>query len=55
MGGATNASGVVEVCKNNVWGTMCSIYFNINDARVACRQLSGFQDGNGELSGYLLV
>ena len=50
VGGATNASGVVEVCRNNVWGTMCSNYFGTSDARVVCRQL-GFQDGYGELSG----
>ena len=49
IGGATNASGVIEVCKNNVWGTMCSNYFDYRDARVVCRQL-GFQDGYGWLN-----
>ena len=44
VGGATNASGVVEVCKNNVWGTMCFDRSYGSFSRVVCRQL-GFQDG----------
>ena len=48
VGGATNVSGVVEVCTNNVWGTMCSNHINGSYASVVCRQL-GFQDGYGRL------
>ena len=49
VGGATNVSGVVQVCKNNAWGTMCSSYLSINSGIVICRQL-GYQDGNGWLN-----
>ena len=40
MQGNTTTSGLVEVCLNNVWGTVCVDYdWGIADAQVACRQL----------------
>ncbi len=38
QGGTTNV-GHVEVCYNNVWGTVCDDFFGVPDAQVACRQL----------------
>ena len=35
--------GRIEICFNNVWGTICRDLWDIRDARVACRQL-GFPD-----------
>lgn len=35
----TATSGRVEVCNNNIWGTVCNTYFGVADAKVACRQL----------------
>ncbi len=37
--GPTRLEGRVEMCKNNMWGTVCSTYWGKPDARVVCRQL----------------
>ena len=42
-----NLFGRVEMCYNNVWGTVCQDNFGPQEAVVACRQL-GFSDA-GEL------
>ena len=37
--GSTAYEGLVEICKDNVWGTICHNYWDSADARVVCRQL----------------
>ena len=37
--GSTSLEGRVEICKHNVWGTVCDNSWNTPDARIVCRQL----------------
>ena len=53
-------TGRVEICNNNVWGTVCDDFWGTPDAQVACRQLgfsqagavaltTGFTNGAGQI------
>ena len=39
VGGANELQGTVEICINDVWGTVCDSGWSITDARVVCQQL----------------
>ncbi|XP_022110413.1 uncharacterized protein LOC110989982 isoform X2 [Acanthaster planci] len=49
-GGNNFSEGRVEVFVNGQWGTVCDRSWNIEDARVACRQL-GFPDAMEAIQG----
>ncbi|EFJ44986.1 hypothetical protein VOLCADRAFT_37253, partial [Volvox carteri f. nagariensis] len=50
MDGPNAWSGRLEICRNNVWGTICDMGWGWDDARVACRQL-GFPAGGEAVEG----
>jgi len=45
VGGSTPMEGRVEVCMNEVWGSVCDSLWSSNEGRVTCRQLGFSQFG----------
>ncbi len=52
-GGTRPSEGRVEICQNNIFGTICDEEWSNEDAQVICRQL-GFNDGDGMEQGLKL-
>jgi hypothetical protein len=48
QGGFAAGQGRVEVCNENVWGTVCDDAWSGVDAAVACRQLGFFLGGKSQ-------
>ncbi len=45
VGGADQYEGRVEICFNEVWGTICDDLWSPPDANVVCRQLGYSANG----------
>jgi len=45
VGGSSANEGRVEICVNNVWGTVCGTSWGSTDAAVVCQQLGYFTQG----------
>ena len=51
VGGNTPMEGRVEICQNEVWGTVCDSLWSFNEGRVTCRQLGYSQFGTLNKNG----
>ena len=57
VNGRSSNEGRIEVCQNNVWGTVCDDFWSSFDATVACRQLGFSVTGKilQENGGFLIL
>ena len=53
VGGNIPNEGRVEICKSNVWGTVCDDLWSSTDGTVVCRQLGYSTKGDTQLNTYL--
>ena len=47
-----NYLGRVEICRNNIWGTICNNGWGVAEAQVVCSEL-GFSISAGKMHGWL--
>ena len=54
-GGATNYSGMVELCSDNQWRVICDDTWDDSEAIVVCKQLNYSTNGRCKLINDILV
>ena len=54
VNGSLESEGRLEVCVNQLWGTVCSRSWDYRETRVACKQL-GHQELGNKLHHYLII
>ena len=54
VGGTKDYEGRLEVCINNVWGTVCIIGWSNQETRIACKQL-GYQELGNMSIHFILI
>lgn len=47
VGSANMTEGRLEICIDDIWGSVCNDGFDVNAARVVCRQLGFQESGEG--------
>ena len=52
-GGSNRLQGRVEVCHDEVWGTVCNTRWGTAEASVACRQLGHSDSGQYTIRSYV--
>ena len=55
VGGYIPNEGRVEMCMDNVWGTVCDDGWSSIDATVVCRQLGYFTEGQKVVYIFLFI
>ena len=55
VNGDTQSEGIVEVCFNNGWGTICDTEWSNNDAMVVCNQLNIISNSTSTLQKSKIV
>ena len=47
--------GRVEICRGDIWGSVCNYYFSAYDADTICRMLGYYNQGTKFDRNYLLL